>query len=112
MKNLELNDEHVSLGGKMIPFAGFNMPVQYEGVNAEHSTVRNAVGVFDVSHMGEFLLTGPKALDLIQYVCSNDASKLEDGQIVSMPLEDMAPFLDREDFLSNMIIKPWKNKDS
>lgn len=81
MKNLELNDEHVALGAKMIPFAGFSMPVQYEGVNAEHHTVRNGVGVFDVSHMGEILLTGPKALDLIQYICSNDASKLEDGQI-------------------------------
>ncbi|MFT6715730.1 MAG: aminomethyltransferase [Saprospiraceae bacterium] len=81
MKNLELNEEHVALGGKMVPFAGFNMPVQYEGINAEHNAVRNAVGIFDVSHMGEFLLTGPKALDLIQYVCSNDASVLVDGQI-------------------------------
>ena len=81
MKDLELNDEHVALGGKMVPFAGFNMPVQYEGINVEHNTVRNAVGIFDVSHMGEFLLSGPKALDLIQFICSNDASKLVDGQI-------------------------------
>jgi aminomethyltransferase len=81
MKNLELNDEHVALGGKMIPFAGFSMPVQYEGINAEHNTVRNAVGMFDVSHMGEFLISGPNALNLIQYVCSNDASSLIDGQI-------------------------------
>lgn len=64
----------------MVPFAGFNMPVQYEGVNAEHETVRNAVGVFDVSHMGEFLLKGPNALDLIQKVTTNDASVLVNGK--------------------------------
>ncbi len=64
----------------MVPFAGFNMPVQYEGVNLEHETVRNGVGVFDVSHMGEFLLKGPKALELIQKFSSNDASVLFDGK--------------------------------
>lgn len=64
----------------MVPFAGFNMPVQYEGVNIEHETVRNGVGVFDVSHMGEFLLSGPKALDLIQKVTTNDASVLTVGR--------------------------------
>jgi aminomethyltransferase len=64
----------------MVPFAGYNMPVQYEGVTAEHKIVRNGVGVFDVSHMGEFHLKGENALDLIQKVCSNDASKLVDGQ--------------------------------
>lgn len=64
----------------MVPFAGFNMPVQYEGVNAEHETVRNAVGVFDVSHMGEFVLRGPNALALIQKFASNDASVLFDGK--------------------------------
>jgi aminomethyltransferase len=64
----------------MVPFAGYNMPVQYEGVNAEHETVRNGVGVFDVSHMGEFLLTGDNALALIQKVTSNDASVLEIGR--------------------------------
>jgi aminomethyltransferase len=64
----------------MVPFAGFEMPVQYEGVNVEHETVRNDVGVFDVSHMGEFLLTGPEALDLIQKVTTNDASKLTIGR--------------------------------
>jgi aminomethyltransferase len=80
MKNTALSHIHEALGAKMVPFAGYNMPVSYEGVNAEHETVRNAVGVFDVSHMGEFLITGPNALDLIQKVCSNDASKLEDGQ--------------------------------
>lgn len=80
MKNITLNDAHVKMGAKMVPFAGFNMPVQYEGVNAEHETVRNGVGVFDVSHMGEFLLTGPKAIDLIQKVSSNDASTLTIGR--------------------------------
>ena len=63
MKNIALNDIHVALGAKMVPFAGFNMPVQYAGVIAEHETVRNAMGVFDVSHMGEFILKGDKALD-------------------------------------------------
>jgi aminomethyltransferase len=80
MKKLILEDKHIALGGKMVPFAGFNMPVQYEGVNAEHETVRNHVGVFDVSHMGEFLLTGPNALDLIQKVTTNDASTLTVGK--------------------------------
>lgn len=81
MKTIALNDIHKALGAKMVPFAGFNMPVQYAGVNAEHETVRKAVGVFDVSHMGEFILKGDKALDLIQKVTSNDASKLFDGKI-------------------------------
>lgn len=80
MKNIALNDKHIELGAKIVPFAGFNMPVQYEGVNAEHDTVRNGVGVFDVSHMGEFLISGDKALDLIQKVTSNDVSKLTDGK--------------------------------
>jgi aminomethyltransferase len=80
MKNTALNDTHIALGAKMVPFAGYNMPVQYEGVTAEHETVRNSVGVFDVSHMGEFLITGPNALELIQKVTSNDATKLYDGR--------------------------------
>lgn len=81
MKNTALTDHHISLGAKMVPFAGFNMPVQYSGINDEHETVRTAVGVFDVSHMGEFILKGEKALDLIQKVSSNDASKLYDGKV-------------------------------
>ncbi len=81
MKNVALNDTHISLGAKMVPFAGFNMPVQYSGINIEHETVRKGVGVFDVSHMGEFILKGEGTLDLIQRVCSNDASKLFDGKI-------------------------------
>lgn len=90
MKNTALTHVHEKLGAKMVPFAGYNMPVQYEGVNVEHETVRNGVGVFDVSHMGEFLLKGPKALDLIQRVTSNDASKLFDGraQYSCLPNED------------------------
>jgi len=80
MKNTALSHIHEQLGAKMVPFAGYNMPVSYEGVNAEHETVRKGVGVFDVSHMGEFLITGPNALDLIQKVCSNDISKIVDGQ--------------------------------
>lgn len=81
MKNVALNDTHIALGAKMVPFAGFNMPVQYSGINVEHETVRKGVGVFDVSHMGEFILKGEGALDLIQRVCSNDASRLFDGKI-------------------------------
>ncbi|MBI1838368.1 MAG: glycine cleavage system aminomethyltransferase GcvT [Flavobacteriia bacterium] len=80
MKNTALVNKHIALGAKMVPFAGYNMPVQYEGVNAEHETVRNSVGVFDVSHMGEFVLRGPKALELIQKFASNDVSVIADGK--------------------------------
>lgn len=71
----------MALGAKMVPFAGFNMPVQYTGINDEHETVRKGVGIFDVSHMGEFILKGEKALDLLQKVSSNDVSKLYNGKI-------------------------------
>jgi len=81
MKNTALTNTHIALGAKMVPFAGYNMPVHYVGINAEHETVRTAVGVFDVSHMGEFILKGEGALELIQKVCSNDASKLYDGKV-------------------------------
>jgi aminomethyltransferase len=81
MKNTALTHIHESLGAKMVPFAGYMMPVQYEGINIEHETVRNSVGVFDVSHMGEFHLKGKNALALIQKVTSNDASVLVDGKI-------------------------------
>tara|TARA_R110002020_G_scaffold323714_1_gene539522 strand:- start:51641 stop:52735 length:1095 start_codon:yes stop_codon:yes gene_type:complete len=80
MKNTALTEIHRSLGAKMVPFAGYNMPVSYEGVSVEHETVRNGVGVFDVSHMGEFLVEGPNALSLLQYITSNDVSKLVDGK--------------------------------
>lgn len=90
MKDIALAKVHQKLGAKMVPFAGFNMPVSYEGINVEHETVRNAIGVFDVSHMGEFLVEGENALALIQKVTSNDASKLEigDAQYSCFPNED------------------------
>ncbi len=81
MKETALTDKHIALGAKMVEFAGYNMPVLYTGINDEHETVRNRVGVFDVSHMGEFILKGSGALDLIQRVTSNDASKLTDGKV-------------------------------
>jgi aminomethyltransferase len=80
IKYVPLNDLHVSLGAKMVPFAGFNMPVRYSSDIEEHMSVRNGVGVFDVSHMGEFTIKGAHALDLIQRITSNDASRLVDGQ--------------------------------
>ena len=90
MKNTALTETHEALGAKMVPFAGYNMPVQYEGINIEHETVRQAVGVFDVSHMGEFLIDGEHALELIQKVSSNDASKLAIGkaQYSCLPNDD------------------------
>jgi aminomethyltransferase len=90
MKDTALSETHKALGAKMVSFAGYNMPVQYEGVNSEHETVRNDVGVFDVSHMGEFLIEGPNALNLIQKVSSNDASKLTVGkaQYSCLPNDD------------------------
>lgn len=80
MKTTPFTDIHIALGAKMHEFAGYNMPIEYSGINDEHMTVRNGVGVFDVSHMGEIWVKGPKALDLLQKVCSNDASKLTVGQ--------------------------------
>lgn len=80
-KKIPLHDLHVRLGGKMVPFAGFIMPVRYSSDIEEHQTVRNGVGVFDVSHMGEFRITGPGALDLIQRVTTNDAAKLVNGKV-------------------------------
>ena len=90
MKEIALAAKHRELNAKMVPFAGYNMPVSYEGVNIEHQNVREKLGVFDVSHMGEFLISGPNALDLIQKISSNDASKLTDGkaQYACMPNED------------------------
>ena len=81
MKDTSITQKHIALGAKMVPFAGFNMPVSYSGLNDEHLTVRSSVGMFDVSHMGEFMLKGDKALDLIQLVTSNDASKLTDKKV-------------------------------
>ncbi len=81
LKIVALNDIHQALGAKVVPFAGYNMPVRYSSDIEEHMKVRNSVGVFDVSHMGEFILEGPGSLDLIQKVSSNDASKLYDGKV-------------------------------
>ncbi len=81
MRTTAFTEKHIALGAKMVPFAGFNMPVEYVGINEEHNTVRNGVGVFDVSHMGEFWVKGPNALKFIQYVSSNDASLLYPGKI-------------------------------
>ena len=79
-KKVALHDTHVQLGAKMVPFAGFSMPLRYSSDIEEHMAVRERVGVFDVSHMGEFFVRGPKALDLVQRVTSNDAAKLYDGK--------------------------------
>lgn len=81
MKSTAFRKFHEAMGAKMVPFAGYIMPVQFEGVNIEHETVRKGVGVFDVSHMGEFWVKGPKAYDLLQWATSNDVSKLYDGKI-------------------------------
>jgi aminomethyltransferase len=81
VKETSLTQKHIELGAKMAPFAGYIMPIQYEGLTIEHHNVRNAVGMFDVSHMGEFILKGPNALDLIQRTTSNDASKLTTGKV-------------------------------
>jgi len=80
MKNTPFTEKHIALGAKMAEFAGYNMPISYSGINDEHAAVRKNAGVFDVSHMGEFILKGDKALDLIQRVTSNDASKLTNGK--------------------------------
>jgi len=90
MKNTAFKNIHEGLGAKMVPFAGFNMPVQYEGLIAEHLNVRENVGVFDVSHMGEFFVSGSKAFELVQFITSNDVSKLVDGgiQYSCMPNND------------------------
>ncbi len=81
MKNTPLTEKHIALGAKMAEFAGYNMPISYAGIREEHECVRTAVGVFDVSHMGEFIVRGKQALDLVQKVTSNDASKLEIGDV-------------------------------
>src|SRR5678809_291517 len=80
MKNTPFTQKHITLGAKMAQFAGYNMPISYSGINDEHAAVRNSVGVFDVSHMGEFIFKGEKALDLMQRVTTNDASKLTNGK--------------------------------
>ncbi len=81
LKYVHLNDLHVALGAKMVPFAGYSMPVLYTNLIQEHLAVRNSVGVFDVSHMGEFVVKGERATEFLQYVTSNDVSALVDGKV-------------------------------
>lgn len=81
MKKTVLFERHIQLGAKMVPFAGFQMPVEYSGINVEHMAVREAAAVFDVSHMGEFWITGKSAFDLLTRICSNDVSRLETGKV-------------------------------
>jgi glycine cleavage system T protein (aminomethyltransferase) len=90
MKNTPFTEKHIALGAKMAPFAGYNMPISYTGINDEHAAVRKNAGVFDVSHMGEFIVKGENALDLIQRVTTNDASKLTAGkaQYSCLPNDD------------------------
>lgn len=121
IKTVPLNDLHHQLGAKMVPFAGFMMPVRYSSDLEEHHCVRNGVGVFDVSHMGEFIVKGPKALDLIQRVSANDASVLVDGKIQYSYLpneqggavDDLLVYrIDAEEYLlvvnASNIEKDWK----
>lgn len=95
MKDTALTDVHRQLGARIVVFAGYNMPIQYEGINIEHETVRKGVGVFDVSHMGEIIIKGPEALSFIQQVTTNDASKLVDGKVqYSCLTNDMGGIVD------------------
>ncbi len=106
MKYVALNDLHAALGAKMIEFAGYNMPVLYTNLIQEHLAVRNSVGVFDVSHMGEFLLKGERALDLIQLVTSNDASKLIDGKIQYSCLPN-----DKGGIVDDLLVYRWNENE-
>ena len=81
MKKTTFYNIHEKLGAKMVEFAGYYMPIQYNSIIAEHKAVRNAIGVFDVSHMGEVFVTGEKALDFVQHITVNDASKLYSGRV-------------------------------
>ena len=81
MKRTPFTDYHRAAGAKMAEFAGYDMPIEFTGINDEHLTVRNGAGVFDVSHMGEIWVKGPKALELLQRITSNDVSKLYDGKV-------------------------------
>ncbi|MGB3132546.1 MAG: glycine cleavage system aminomethyltransferase GcvT, partial [Saprospiraceae bacterium] len=90
MKNTPLTEKHIALGAKMAEFAGYNMPISYSGIKEEHEAVRTNAGIFDVSHMGEFIVKGKEALKLVQKITSNDASKLAIGeaQYSCMPNND------------------------
>ncbi len=106
MKETSLTQVHIALGAKMAEFAGYNMPIVYTSITEEHKAVRNNVGVFDVSHMGEFRLKGPKALDLIQSVTSNDASKLTDGKVQYSCLPN-----DTGGIVDDLLVYRWKEDE-
>jgi len=106
MKETALTPVHIALGAKMAEFAGYNMPIVYSSINEEHKAVRNSVGVFDVSHMGEFRLKGPKVLDLIQSVTSNDASKLTDGKVQYSCLPN-----DTGGIVDDLLVYRWKEDE-
>ena len=122
MKNTAFTNKHIAFGAKMVPFAGYNMPVEFVGINEEHNTVRKSVGVFDVSHMGEFWVKGPNALAFLQYVTSNDVSQLFAGKVqyTCMPngkggiVDDMLVYcVDNETYLlvpnASNIEKDWNH---
>ena len=106
MKETALTPVHIALGAKMAEFAGYNMPIVYTSITEEHKAVRNSVGVFDVSHMGEFRLKGPKAIDLIQLVTSNDASKLTDGKVQYSCLPN-----DKGGIVDDLLVYRWKEDE-
>ncbi|HNO71568.1 MAG TPA: glycine cleavage system aminomethyltransferase GcvT [Bacteroidia bacterium] len=106
MKSTALTQKHIALGAKMVPFAGYNMPVSYSGLNDEHLAVRNSVGMFDVSHMGEFMLKGEKALDLIQLVTTNDASKLTDKKVQYTCMPN-----DKGGIIDDLLVYRWNENE-
>ena len=106
LKHTALTNKHISIGAKMVPFAGYLMPVSYSGLNDEHHAVRNSVGMFDVSHMGEFMIKGDGALDLIQRVTSNDASKLIDGKVQYSCLPN-----DKGGIVDDLLVYRYKNDE-
>lgn len=106
MKSTALTQKHIALGAKMVPFAGYNMPVSYSGLNDEHMAVRNSVGMFDVSHMGEFMLKGEKALDLIQLVTTNDASKLTDKKVQYTCMPN-----DKGGIIDDLLVYRWNENE-
>jgi len=106
MKSTALTQKHIALGAKMVPFAGYNMPVSYSGLNDEHLAVRNSVGIFDVSHMGEFMLKGEKALDLIQLVTTNDASKLTDKKVQYTCMPN-----DKGGIIDDLLVYRWNENE-
>jgi len=106
LKNIPLHDIHVALGGKIVPFAGYNMPVLYTNLIEEHNAVRNSVGMFDVSHMGEFVVKGPEATAFLQWVTSNDVAKLSDGKIQYSCLPN-----DKGGIVDDLLVYRWHENE-